>query len=167
MPRGSFDPEGLLEALLTGGVRFVLVGGVAAVTQGAPLSTFDLDIVHDRAPENVAALIRVLVAVDAHYRNRPRDQRIEPAESALRGPGHHNLMTRHGPLDVLGTIEGGRDHASLLASSVEVDFGGHALTVLGLETLVAIKESSNDEKDRAALPVLRATLEAVRRGRPG
>jgi hypothetical protein len=33
-------------------VEFIVVGGVAAVLQGAPVVTFDLDILHRRTPEN-------------------------------------------------------------------------------------------------------------------
>ena len=36
----------LLCALVEGGVHFIVVGGVAAVLEGAPVSTFDLDIVY-------------------------------------------------------------------------------------------------------------------------
>ena len=42
----------LVEFLLSEQVRFVLVGGLAAVAQGAPLTTQDVDIVHARTPEN-------------------------------------------------------------------------------------------------------------------
>jgi hypothetical protein len=37
-------------------VDFIVVGGVAAVLEGAPISTFDLDIVHFREVENVQRL---------------------------------------------------------------------------------------------------------------
>jgi len=46
-----------LEALARHHVDFIVVGGVAAVLGGAPISTFDLDIVCDRAPANVARLL--------------------------------------------------------------------------------------------------------------
>ena len=44
-PRVS-DLSALLKGLNEAGVEFVLVGGVAAVAQGVPVTTFDLDIVH-------------------------------------------------------------------------------------------------------------------------
>ena len=50
-------PTTLLSELSASGVRFVLVGGLAAVTQGAPITTFDVDIVHDRELENVRRLV--------------------------------------------------------------------------------------------------------------
>ncbi|MEA2699997.1 MAG: hypothetical protein QOI66_4268 [Myxococcales bacterium] len=39
--------------LLTEQVDFVLVGALAAVTQGAPVTTHDVDIVHARTAENL------------------------------------------------------------------------------------------------------------------
>ena len=44
--------------------------------------------------------------------------------------------------------------------------GGTTVSVLNLETLIALKEELNGEKDRAVLPVLRRTLEEKRRRFP-
>ena len=60
----------LLAKLAAAGVDFVLVGGLAAVAQGAPLTTHDIDIVHRRAPENVDALFAFLSSANARYRGR-------------------------------------------------------------------------------------------------
>ena len=34
----------LLEGLINAGIEFILVGGLAAVVQGAPITTIDVDI---------------------------------------------------------------------------------------------------------------------------
>jgi hypothetical protein len=39
--------------LTDAGIAFIVVGGAAAVLQGVPITTMDLDIVHRRTPENV------------------------------------------------------------------------------------------------------------------
>jgi hypothetical protein len=67
-------------------------------------------------------------------------------------------MTRLGPLDCLGAIEGGRDYDALVPLSVEIELEGHRLLVLRLETIVAIKRESTEPKDRLVLPILEATL---------
>ena len=41
------DLSAILEGLLQADVEFILVGGLAAVVQGAPVTTFDVDIVHN------------------------------------------------------------------------------------------------------------------------
>src|ERR1700678_2386586 len=109
-----------LRALHDGGVEFVLVGGLAAVLQGAPIDTFDIDVVHSREAENVARLQPVLEALDAVFRIQPA-RRLKPNASHLASAGHLNLITRYGPLDLLGTI--GRDlgYRELLPHSVDLD----------------------------------------------
>jgi hypothetical protein len=42
----SADLTTLLERLLAAEVEVVLVGGLAAVVQGAPVTTFDVDVGH-------------------------------------------------------------------------------------------------------------------------
>jgi len=153
-----------IRALREGGVAFCVVGGVAAVLNGAPVNTFDLDIVAARDEENVTRLLGVLESLDAVYRMQP-ERRLKPDASHLRSPGHHNLITICGPLDVLGTIGRGLGYDDLLPNTVEMEIGGGVhVRVLNLETLIAVKEKLAGEKDLAVLPILRRTLEASRRG---
>jgi hypothetical protein len=56
LPQPS-DLTTLLERVLAADVELVLVGGLAAVVQGAPVTTFDVDIVHRRTEENVDRLL--------------------------------------------------------------------------------------------------------------
>ena len=162
MPDSSFLTA--LRALREGGVEFVIVGGLAAVLNGAPVDTFDLDIVPRRDEANVARLLRVLDALDAIYRMQP-ERRLKPGTSHLTSPGHHNLITNCGPLDVLGTIGRGLGYEDLLPHTIEIEIGGGArVHVLNLEMIVALKVELGGEKDRAALPILRRTLEQKQRG---
>jgi hypothetical protein len=50
----------VIHALIEHGVDFIVVGGVSAVLEGAPMSTFDLDIVHSRNLDNVLRLSTAL-----------------------------------------------------------------------------------------------------------
>ena len=50
----------LLRVLVRHEVEFVVVGGVAAVINGAPVTTFDLDILHRWTPEIVDGLVAAL-----------------------------------------------------------------------------------------------------------
>ena len=147
----------ILVGLLEAGVDFILVGGLAAVIQGAPVTTMDVDIVHSQSPENIARLLAFLKSVEAVHR-RFDDKLIEPKERDLWGKGHVLLTTRLGPLDVLAVIEGGRSYEDLLEHIVGIDFRGHTLRVLDLKTLIELKKTSTDPKDKQRLPVLRETL---------
>jgi hypothetical protein len=87
------DFEAILRVLAGHKVDLVVVGGVAATLQGAPVTTFDLDIVHSREEANLDRLMAALRGLDAWYREKP-DLRIAPDRERLGGPGHHLLMTR-------------------------------------------------------------------------
>ena len=54
------EPEfsAVLEVLRRHDVEFIVVGGVCAVLIGAPIATFDVDIVHSRTDENLERLRR-------------------------------------------------------------------------------------------------------------
>ena len=57
MPSAPAELTPLLAKLATSGAEFVLVGGLAAVAPGAPLTTQDVDVVHRRTAENVETLV--------------------------------------------------------------------------------------------------------------
>ncbi len=120
-----------LAILAKHGVELVVVGGVAAVLNGAPLATFDLDVVHARSPENLERLVAALNDLEAHYRD-PGGRDLRPELSTLAGDGHHLLLTRCGPVDVLGQIGRGRRYEDLLPDAIEVHVGDIAILVLGL-----------------------------------
>src|SRR5262245_47380920 len=92
-----------LQVLADHKVDCIVVGGVGAVLQGAPINTFDLDIVHSRTPENLDRLLAALQDLDAYYRGQGT-RVIRPGRSHVASPGHQLLTTRTGPLDLLGTI---------------------------------------------------------------
>jgi hypothetical protein len=105
----------------------------------------------------------VLETLDAVYRIQP-ERRLRPARTALMSTGHHNLLTKYGPLDLLGTIGVDLGYDELLPRSAEMlILEGVRVRVLNLETLIEIKEQLNGEKDRAMLPILRRALAANRR----
>jgi hypothetical protein len=152
----------LLARLAASGTDFVLVGGLAAVAQGAPLATVDVDVVHRREPANVERLLAFLASVDARYRGRPLGEILRPAREALLGDGRHLLTTALGPLDVLGAVEGGRGYESLSPETTEVEVEGQRVRVVRLETLADLKRGATGPKDRLVLALLEDTL--LRRG---
>jgi len=162
MPTGSGKPtnanlSAILEGLIEAGVDFILVGGLAAVVQGAPVTTMDVEIVHSQSPENIAKLLAFLKSVDAVHR-RPDDKVIGAKEGDISGMGHGLFTTRLGPLDVLAVIEEGRSYGDLLEHTAEIEFRGHIIRVLDLKMLIQLKRTSTDPRDRQRLPVLEETL---------
>ncbi len=143
-------------------VDFIIVGGVCAVLHGAPVSTFDLDLVHSRTPENVERLLAALTALTAYARGQGA-RRIVPDRSHLSSPAHQLLMTRFGPLDLLGSIGKGSGYEELLPHTSEVRMGELRARLLSLEALIRAKEETARDKDAAVLPILRRTLEERRK----
>jgi hypothetical protein len=156
-PRADF--LAILRTLTKHEVEFIVVGGVCAVLQGAPVNTFDLDVVHSRSADNVERLQAALLELDAHYRSRP-GTKMRPETSHLVSPGHQLLMTRFGPMDVLGTIGDGQGYQDLAGQTDELEAGGGVrIQVLKLAALIRVKEEVGAEKDKAVLPILRRVLE--------
>lgn len=152
------DLTGLLIGLRRAGVDFILVGGMAAVSQGVPTTTFDIDIVPAADPGNLRRLIVFLDSVHARFRGRPRENTLVPTLADLEAGGHCLLATDHGPLDVLGRIGQGLDFAGLLPDTIEIELGGERLRILSLARLVALRRGSPRTKDRHSLPLWEETL---------
>jgi len=150
----TIDLNALIEGLCEAGVEFIVVGGIATVIHGAPVTTMDLDIVHRQTDANIRNLLKFLKTVGAHYR-RPDEKVIEPDEQILSAQGHSLLSTCFGPLDVLAIIEGGHGYDELKQDSVEIEFRGYNLQVLSLAKIIKMKRNSKYSKDLQRLPILK------------
>lgn len=157
MKKPKPDFLAILQTLVAYRVDFLVVGGICAVLHGAPIATFDLDLVHSRHPDNIQRLIAALEALEAHYRTR---KDLKPDVSHLCSPGHQLLLTCFGPLDILGEIGKGHGYDELMSDSVEMEVEPEtAIRLLSLEALIRIKEETARDKDNAVLAILRRTLE--------
>ena len=153
------DFKRLLAVLIDYKVEFIVVGGVSAVLQGAPITTFDLDIVPKRTTENIEALLKALLSLHSVYRGQ-FGRTIEPTASALIGEGHNLLISDAGPIDVLGTIGKRLSYEDLLPFTIVIKaLGSSNVKLLSLAKNIDIKEQLGSEKDKAVLPILRRTLQ--------
>ena len=140
----------LFRALRARDVRFIIIGLGAALLEGAPVSTQDLDLWLDQPGSDAVRQ----AAVDAGGFWLPGFG-VQPPRFG--GPGLERIdvvLTAHGldPFDVE------------YARSLSIDVDGIPLRVLSLERVIASKRTTNRPKARAALPALEATLLARRRG---
>lgn len=146
-------------------VRFVLVGATAAIAQGYPLPTQDVDITPSRDPENHERLSAALDELNATLRT-PRGPVAFPIEpSFLADVEAWTLDTDAGALDLVFVPAGTRGYDDLRADAVELDLGVPVL-VASLRDVIRMKQASNRPKDLAQLPALRATLERIRERGP-
>lgn len=147
----------ILERLDEYGVEYVVVGGVAAVLRGAPVTTFDFDALVKVDRANAERLVDALRALDARYREHPEG--LEPTLEDVLAGGHLLLMTNGGPLDILGHLTGGKRFEDVADESPRLAIGELSVRVLGLEALIAEKETLGRPKDRAMAEMLAALLE--------
>jgi hypothetical protein len=160
------DLSAILEGLANAGVEFILAGGLAAVIQGAPVTTLDCDIRYNRSTENISRLDGYLQSVSAVYR-RPDDKIIRPDKAVFEKSGRVLLKTCLGPLDVLSFIEDKKTYEDLIEHTVKIKFRGHKIRVLDLQMMVKLKKTSKDPKDRRRLSVLEETLSQLKAASEG
>jgi len=123
----------ILRVLVDHGVEFVVVGGVSAVLQGAPVNTFDLDVVHSTEATNIAKLRRAL--------------------------GEISCLDAESPLRARGSVGDRAGYRELVGEADRMDIGdGLSLAVLNLVSLIRVKEATAGEKDNAMRPILKRTL---------
>lgn len=146
----------ILEVLNRHRVEYIVVGGVAAVIRGAPITTFDLDTLVRVEPSNAERLHQALSELEARYREHQKI--LIPSMKDILAGGHMLLMTRAGPLDVLGFVGDGRSYEDMLSASSEVAMAVGAVRVLNLRELVRQKKALGRPKDRAVVELLETVL---------
>ena len=152
------DFRQLLRTLCDHQVDFIVIGGVCGVLHGAPVTTFDLDILYANNRANNERLLAALLQLDACYRDAT-DRVIRPAMSHLAAGKVSLLTTSAGPLDVLGQVGKGETYEAMLAHSEILELSRDCrFRILDLPTLIRLKEELGRSKDRAVLEILRETL---------
>ena len=152
----------ILRVLTRFEVDFILVGGVAAILQGSPLTTEDLDVVYRQSDENVRRLVRALRELRAFYVD-PAGRHIEPDAARLESMRVHLLKTRYGRLDLMRTIGDDLGYEQIVDRSRVFDVEEFRIQVLGLETIIETKKQADRPKDRYQLPFLHQLLAEIRR----
>jgi hypothetical protein len=150
----------ILELLEQHHVEYVVVGGVAAVLQGAPVTTFDIDALIKVDETNVERLESVLSALNARYREH---RNLRPTKRDLAAGGHLLLMTDAGPFDVLGCIGDGKRYEDVVDRVQRLPVEGMSIRVLSIEALVEEKRALGREKDLVTLRILEALQERKNR----
>lgn len=135
----------LFQALEDRGVRFLVIGLSAAVLEGAPVATQDIDV--------------WLETIDTRVAQAAGDAEgfwisgfgVQPP--AFGGSGLERI-------DVVLTAHGLTDFATEYEGSVIREVDGIPLHVLPLKRVIASKRATRRPKDLAALPALEATVAA-------
>ncbi len=163
-----FDPRAIVAALIDHRVRFVLIGGQAALAHGSPFPTEDVDITPETSSENLSRLSDALRALDARVRAADVDGGLpfdHDAES-LAAASVWNLTTPSGDLDLSFRPSGTEGFGDLDAGAEEMEILGVSVRIASLADIIRSKQAANRPKDQRVLPVLREIL-ATRHDRVG
>jgi hypothetical protein len=158
-------PKELLATLAEHRVRYVLIGGLAAVLHGSAMATVDADICPDPAPDNLERLCAALRAMHARIRTPDDDDGVEfRCEPGLLVTMQMlNLRTDFGDFDLSFRPAGFSGFVDLAKNAVDVPIAGVAVPVASLNDVIHSKESANRPKDQAALPQLYALRDEIAR----
>ena len=152
----------ILRRLKDGGVEFVIIGGVAAVTYGSTVATDDVDVCAPMDRDNMVKVIVALADLEPRWRTRPDMAVVRPDDSYLGQLKNCYLRTTLGPLDILGEIPGVCGYAEAAARAVDFDFDGVTCKVIDVDTLIAAKRVAGRDHDLRTIEILE---ELKRQGR--
>ena len=163
MPR--FQPEAILGALNRHGVRYVLIGGLAATLHGSTIRTGDADICPARDADDLERLAAALGDLQPRLRaaDTPEGVRFPCDAVFFSRVDVCNLTTTYGDLDISFTPSGTRGFDDLTRHVVIYDLDGLTVPVASLDDVIRSKRAANRAKDRAALPELEALRDEIRR----
>src|SRR5438876_9984949 len=100
------DAALLLTALSKADVAFIVIGGMAAVAQGATYVTADLDLCYQRHPQNYQRLSQALHPFNPRLRGAPADLPFMLAAATLRAGSNFTLLTAVRDVDLVGEVTG-------------------------------------------------------------
>jgi predicted nucleotidyltransferase len=155
----NIEFERLLQRLYEARVKFVLIGGLAAIAHGATTLTGDIDICYARDQENLEHLAQALAPFHPRLRGVPPDLPFRLDLPTLRAGLNFTLTTDLADLDLLGEVLGLGTYEAVRAVAEEIEVYGFPCLVLTLEGLIRAKRATGRPKDLRALHELEALLE--------
>lgn len=161
------DPDGpplqageLFRLLHRHGVRYVVVGGLAATVHGATRVTFDIDLVPEWRSGNLERLAAALREAGALLRTPGAEAVAFPIDRrSLQQFEVSTWRTAFGDIDVIaGTPTALRgslaDFDALAARAIRQEAFGISVLIADLDDLIESKQSLGRESDLVALPEL-------------
>jgi predicted nucleotidyltransferase len=153
----------LLPLMVERGVRFIVIGGGAAIAHGLARLTYDVDLVYSRDPENILNLVAALRDQQPYLRGAPPGLPFRWDAETIQAGLNFTLNTNLGDLDLLGEVTGGGSYEDLLPFSEELTVFNVVCRFVTLERLIQLKRAAGRPKDLEVLAELQALLEERRR----
>lgn len=162
-PVAEFQPESVIRLLGRHGVRYVLIGGLAAVTHGAPLVTQDIDICYARDPDNVERLVAALREVNAALRGAEPGLPFRLDVQTILAGDAFTFTSDAGWVDILATPAGTSGYEDLARTAEVFDLFGYRVLVAAVDDLIRMKRAAGRPKDLLAVEELGALRDELDR----
>jgi hypothetical protein len=159
----EFQPEAVIDLLGSHRVQYVLIGGLAAITHGAPLVTQDIDICYARDRKNLERLADALRAVHAERRGAEPGLPFRLDARTLANGDFFTFTTDVGWLDILATPSGVAGYEELARTADGYQLFGHRVLVASLDDLIRMKRAAGRPKDLLAVEELGALRDELDR----
>ncbi len=159
MDRPHANIRDLLPLLVRNDVRFIVIGGIAALAHGAARFTYDVDVVYARDEENLRHIVSALRPHQPYLHGAPPGLPFRWDERTLQAGLNFTLTTDLGNLDILGEVAGGGSYEALLPFTEEMSVFEVTCRFVTLEKLIHLKRAAGRPKDFEALAELQALLE--------
>lgn len=157
----ELDPAAMIRVLQRHRVRFVIIGGFAALAHGSPFPTEDIDITPEASIENLTRLSAALHELGARIRtaDQPGGLPFDHDAASLASVGVWNLVTDAGDLDVSLVPAGTQGYDDLVRDASRVEALGVSMPIASLADVIRSKQAAGRPKDQRVLPTLRRILE--------
>ncbi len=152
-----------MQVLVSHGVDFVVIGGLAVVFHGSTRITQDLDLCYSTEPVNLEMLGSALKNLEARLFGVEEDLPFVPDARTLHGTEILTLATRLGKLDLLRAPQGAPSYAKLRDQAETIDVGSFAVRVARPTDLIAMKRAAGRTKDLADIEELEAISDLRRK----
>ena len=153
------NSESILARLIEHNVKFVVVGGFAAMTHGCTLLTIDIDVCCDMSAENLLALQKALSDIRPIHRMTPDRRPLNLTQENCRGLKNLYLDTDDGQIDCLGEIKGIGDYEAVKAMSEKIDLPFGSCSILSLDGIIKAKSAMDRPRDKETVLQLKVIKE--------
>jgi hypothetical protein len=159
----DFNPEGVILLLGHHGVDYVLIGGLAAITHGAPLVTRDVDLCYARDHQNLERLAEAFGEVHADLQGAEPGLPFRLDAGTLAHGDAFTLTTDIGWIDIMAIPAGTTGYDDLARTADEYTLFGQRVLVASLDDLIRMKRAAGRPKDLLAVEELGALREEIGR----
>ena len=143
-------------------VKFIIIGGQAAVLQGSAYITADIDICYARDKENLENIVKALWPFHLYLRGAPKDLPFIFDAGTLKMGLNFTFSTDIGDIDLIGEVAGIGNYEEVLKYSETMEIYAMPCNVLTAEGLIKSKKAAGRPKDEPVVKELEAILEIRR-----